>query len=302
MKKEILFRLIVLFLFITLTLMAVLPINKEYDPVEWMKKLSDDTLISEMAIPGTHDSGATHSIFDISGKCQDITIDTQLNIGVRFFDIRLKLKNDEFVIVHSFVDQDLKLIDVLDSFNEFITYHDEEFLIISFKEEASAVNSSLDFDTALIDLLKKYDKFTFENSLPKKLGEARGNIYMLNRFNDSELGLPAYSGWMDSTSFDLPNLYVQDNYSIDDIEDKKKSITDAFEYAKSSDKVTLNYTSCYLNILFPPTYAGTSANTINNWLPSYIDNFEINGVVIVDFATEELVKTIYMENKYENSK
>ena len=194
MKKEILFRLIVLFLFITLTLMAVLPINKEYDPVEWMGKLADDTLISEMAIPGTHDSGATHSIFDISGKCQDITIDSQLNIGVRFFDIRLKLKNDEFVIVHSFVDQDLKLIDVLDSFNEFITCHDEEFLIISFKEETSAVNSSLDFDTALIDLLKKYDKFTFENSLPKKLGEARGKIYMLNRFNDSELGLPAYSG------------------------------------------------------------------------------------------------------------
>lgn len=299
MKKEILFRLIVLFLFITLTLMAILPINKEYDPVEWMGKLSDDTLISEMAIPGTHDSGATHSIFDISGKCQDITIDSQLNIGVRFFDIRLKLKNDEFVIVHSFVDQDLKLINVLDSFNEFITCHDEEFLIISFKEETSAVNSSLDFDTALIDLLKKYDKFTFENSLPKKLGGARGKIYMLNRFNDSELGLPTYSGWMDSTSFEVGNLYVQDNYSIDDIEDKKKSITDAFEYAKSSDKVTLNYTSCYLNILFPPTYAGISANTINNWLPSYIDNNEINGVVIVDFATEELVNSIYMENKYE---
>lgn len=302
MKKEILFKLIVLFLFIIFTLIAVLPINKKYDPVEWMGKISDDVLINEIAIPGTHDSGATHSIFDISGKCQDITIDSQLNIGVRFFDIRLKLKDDEFIIVHSFVDQDLKLLDVLESFNDFITNHNEEFLIISFKEEDSSVNSSLDFNSALIDLLKSYDKFTFDNMLPKTLGEARGKIYILNRFDNSDIGLPAYMGWMDSTSFDLNNLYVQDNYSVDNIEIKKESIISAFNYAKSSDKVTLNYTSCYLNVLFPPTYAGTSANTINKWLPSYLESNEVNGIVIVDFATEELVKTIYMENKYENSK
>ena len=138
--------------------------------------------------------------------------------------------------------------------------------------------------------------------LPKILGEARGKIYILNRFDNSDIGLPANMGWMDSTSFDLNNLYVQDNYSVDNIEIKKESIVNAFNYAKSSDKVTLNYTSCYLNVLFPPTYAGTSANTINKWLPSYLESNEVNGIVIVDFATEELVKTIYMENKYENSK
>ena len=101
---------------------------------------------------------------------------------------------------------------MLDDFNSNFTQSYYEKDTMDFGDE--------DFDTSLIDLLKKYDKFTFENSLPKKLGEARGKIYMLNRFNDSELGLPAYSGWMDSTSFDLPNLYVQDNYSIDDKSNK----------------------------------------------------------------------------------
>ena len=61
----------------------------------WMKEVSDDYLIKQMSIPGTHDSGATHSIFDVAGKCQDLRIQSQLNIGVRFFDLRLQLKNDE---------------------------------------------------------------------------------------------------------------------------------------------------------------------------------------------------------------
>lgn len=60
-----------------------------------------------MVIPGTHDSGAMHSIFDVAGKCQDLNIQQQLKIGVRFLDIRLRLKNDELEVVHSFVEQKL---------------------------------------------------------------------------------------------------------------------------------------------------------------------------------------------------
>ena len=86
----------------------MVPIAKTNKAKPWMKNLSDNTLISEMIIPGTHDSGAMHSLFDVSGKCQDMKISDQLKIGVRFLDIRLQLLNNELVVVHSFVDQNLK--------------------------------------------------------------------------------------------------------------------------------------------------------------------------------------------------
>ena len=300
--KKNLHKIFIMIVIIIISIFALIPINKKYEPIEWMAALSDNTKINDMTIPGTHDSGATHSIFDVSGKCQDIDIETQLNIGVRFFDIRLKLVNDEFVIVHSFVDQDLKLREILNTFNDFITTHSKEFLIISFKEDASPKNSTLDFSEALVNTFKEYDKFVFDNDLPKTLKEARGKIYILNRFSGNGVGIEASSGWKDSTSFILGSMYIQDNYSIDDIETKKQDIINTFDYALNNDKLILNFTSCYLNVPFPPTYAGTSANAINKWLKEYIDENDINGIVIIDFATEELIKKIYMENTYEENK
>ena len=41
---------------------------------------------------------------------------------------------------------------------------------------------------------------------------------------------------------------------------------------------------------------------IMNTRIQYIDENDINGIVIIDFATEELVKKIYMENTYEENK
>ena len=77
-----------------ISLLAFLPLGRvEADTkgTEWMKELPDNTPLREMSIPGTHDSGALHSIGDVAGKCQDLSIADQLAIGVRFFDIRLQL-------------------------------------------------------------------------------------------------------------------------------------------------------------------------------------------------------------------
>ena len=74
---------------LALSLLGMIPINRNYSKdsnVEWMSGINDDTRLIDMSIPGTHDSGATHSIFDVAGKCQDLTIKEQLNVGTRFFD------------------------------------------------------------------------------------------------------------------------------------------------------------------------------------------------------------------------
>ena len=107
-KNKTLLTILILTLSIVISIFAMVPINKNYKVDPWMKNVNDDRLITTMSIPGTHDSGATHSIFDVAGKCQDLNIKTQLKIGVRFFDIRLQQVNDKFNVVHSFVDQKTK--------------------------------------------------------------------------------------------------------------------------------------------------------------------------------------------------
>ena len=284
-----------------ISLLAMIPINNNYSKEEpWMKKVSDDTKLIDMSIPGTHDSGATHSIFDVSGKCQDLSIKQQLNVGTRFFDLRLKLVGEEFKIVHSFVDQNLKFKKVLNDLSNYIKENNSEFIIISIKQEADSVNNTRSFEEVLKENLEEYkDVISFEKTLPNTIKEARGRIHILSRYN-LDFGYPAYSGWKDDTTFILDDLYVQDNYCIEDVEIKKQDILSTLEVSNNekNDKLVLNFTSCYLDVPFPPTYAGTIGREINDWFTSYINEYSDSklGIVVSDFMTKELAKSIYRRN------
>ena len=277
----------------------MIPMNYQFeaDLTNWMKKIDDNTLINDISLPGTHDSGATHSIFDVAGKCQDISIKSQLNIGVRFFDLRLQLIEDEFHIVHSFVKQNLKFNSVMEDLSEFIKKYSSEFIIISIKEEESSVNSTLSFQEAFDRDIKKYeDIISLETKMPETIKDARGKIHLMSRFN-VDYGIPAYFGWHDSTSFEMGDVYVQDNYCITDIDVKKNDILKAIEYSKThSDKLVLNFTSCYLDNAFPPSYAGTTALSINPWLKEQLSNEKDLGIMVCDFISDDLTKIIIERN------
>ena len=88
-KKHKIIGIITLLASIIISIFAMVPISNIKESSIWMSKVDDNKKIVELSIPGTHDSGATHSIFDVAGKCQDLSIKQQLKIGVRFFDIRL---------------------------------------------------------------------------------------------------------------------------------------------------------------------------------------------------------------------
>lgn len=282
-----------------LSTFAMIPMNYQFegDLTNWMKKIDDNTLINDISLPGTHDSGATHSIFDVAGKCQDISIKSQLNIGVRFFDLRLQLIEDEFHIVHSFVKQNLKFNSVMEDLSEFIKKYSSEFIIISIKEEESSVNSTLSFQEAFERDIKKYeDIISLETKMPETIKDARGKIHLMSRFN-VDYGIPAYFGWHDSTSFEMGDVYVQDNYCITDIDVKKNDILKAIEYSKThSDKLVLNFTSCYLDNAFPPSYAGTTALSINPWLKEQLSNEKDLGIMVCDFISDDLTKIIIERN------
>ena len=143
-----------------------------------------------------------------------------------------------------------------------------------------------------------YEVVSDSRSLPKTVGEARGKIYIISRYKDSTIGIPAYDGWADSTSFSLGELYIQDNYKVDSTDIKISDIEATMALASDFDGgLILNFTSCYLTSGFPPTYAGTPAKTINPWLLERL-NSEGNplGVIICDFITSDISKAIWEVN------
>ena len=233
------------------TLFAVAPINRSYsvNVDAWMSSVKDDMKLIDMSIPGSHDSGATHSIFDVAGKCQELNVKQQLNIGTRFFDLRLQLVNDDFRIIHGPVDQNLKFDSVLKDLTSFINKYNSEFIIISIKEEDSSINSGRSFEEVLKEKFDQYkDVISFNDTLPSTVKEARGKIHILSRYNLS-FGYPSYYGWSDDTTFILNDLYVQDNYCIDTVEEKIEDIKSTIDKSndEQNDKLVINFTSCYLD-------------------------------------------------------
>lgn len=273
---------------------------------DWMKNLSDDATITSISIPGSHDSGALHSIGDLSGKCQDLSISEQLKAGVRYFDIRLQLRNDELRIVHGIVDQKLSFASALNDFQAFLNAHSSEGLIVSVKEENDPTNSSKTFEEALKDSLNDCQSiWNIDRECPKTLKELRGKAYLVSRYKNNTIGLPAYEGWIEhdkdatTNTFEIEkaNLHVQDYFKIKDIENKKREISNCFDSsANDLSKLTMNFTSCYYLDSFPPTYAGTTAKIINTWVMEEVKNRKNLGITVSDFITSDLCEAIYTRN------
>lgn len=281
-----------------LAAVAVLPFHPYSGEVRcWMGELPDDTPIAAMTIPGTHDSGALHSFADAAGKCQSLTIADQLDTGVRFLDIRLRLKQDSPVVVHDFVDQGLSFAAVLEDMTAFISENPSEFLLLSIKQDAAPLRSTRSFPACVEGMLKdREDLFCFADTLPETLGEARGKIFVIARYENASIGIPAYHGWADNTSFPLGQLYVQDYYQLQNVSDKLDNINAAFA-AADGNTLVLNFTSGYLTYGFPPLYAATPARQIHPWLFARLTEPDPTaGVLICDFMTEALANAIIGRN------
>lgn len=295
--KKLFIKISIVLLIFLLGVLAVVPFNKHYESKVWMKSLEDNTQIVDLSIPGTHDSGSLHNIFDFFGKCQELTIENQLKVGVRFLDIRLQMRNNEFYVVHSIIDQKIKFDDCLKVISDFIENNPTEFIIMSIKKDADTINSTKDFDQTLIELLSKNDNIKFDNQMPSTVGVARGNIYILNRFTNKDIGIPAYNNWRDSESFYLDNIYVQDNYRVLNTDEKITDIIKAFEVQQKENTLVINFMSCYLEKdIFPLMYALKPSLVINDWLRENITKFDSTGILLADFMTEDLAESIYMRN------
>ncbi|MFP7658444.1 phosphatidylinositol-specific phospholipase C [Chryseobacterium proteolyticum] len=272
----------------------------------WMSGLEDNTSLSKISIPGTHDSGAMREVPSNSGtaKTQNLTISEQLNAGVRFLDIRCRHIDNSFAIHHGAIYQNLNFDDVLNACYSFLDSHPTETIIMSVKEEYNASNTTRTFEKTFDSYIEKNpSRWDLGTHIPT-LGSVRGKIKLLRRFSaETAKGIDATS-WADNTTFEINNpnasLKVQDYYQVSNNDDKWNKISALYNEAKNdtSSKFFINFTSGYKPLIFGIPSIPTVSNTINPKLKTLFQNSPQGtyGIMPIDFVSAELSELIIKTN------
>ena len=230
------------------------------DCKNWMNRIPDNTSLANLSIPGTHNSGSLNdpSLFSDSAKNQDKTYREQLDMGVRFLDIRNNNYEDEFWIYHGIVDQKHKFDHVLEEVDKFLAANPSETIIMGIKKEGADTGSTRSFEQTLMWYMKEShaeERWYTGTTIPN-LGDVRGKIVLLRRFAaDTIQGIDTDS-WQGTAPYRIKlrtgSIRIQDHYSVGDAEEKWRKILPMFLEAHKGDSDTL-----YLNLM--------SAHT-KNWL------------------------------------
>ncbi len=238
-----------------------------YGSENWMADVPDEQLLSELAIPGTHDSATQYVQLAYFSKCQSLSIGEQLNAGFRYLDIRLSPDGQELKLVHGFTNcrtgnalwsKKLYLSAVLQDCGEFLEKNPTECILFAVKKEDGNENIS-GFQKLLSDALLASDVPVLETSEIPTMGEARGKLVLFRRYED-ELQIGAKAGipllWADQPKsgsdyvsppyVDTENggfvLRVQDRFEYN-VNMKWDAFTETLRESASNGDVTLDFLS-----------------------------------------------------------
>jgi 1-phosphatidylinositol phosphodiesterase len=259
--------------------------------------------LSELSVPGTHESCARHEPLPGTAKCQNLSIDEQLTAGVRYFDIRCHHFRDHFDINHGPISQQLTFEDVLASVHGFLDGHPSETVILSVKEEFTPLLNTRSFEATFESYVEKDKALWYLDTSVPKLAEVRGKAVLLRRFSAThDLGINA-SPWADRATFSIDNsahLRIQDNYFVQNNGAKWSAITSLFEEAQKGPPGTLflNYTSGYRPLLLDVPNVPDVANEINPKLDTFLEggsNGRI-GVLAMDFVDSGRASFVFERN------
>lgn len=94
----------------------------------WMAQLEDSAVLSELSLPGTHDSLALHG--GDAAQTQSMALAEQLRSGVRALDVRCAHVNDTCRVHHGVVDQRTDLDAVLGTLAAFLAANPLEAVLV----------------------------------------------------------------------------------------------------------------------------------------------------------------------------
>ena len=270
----------------------------------WMASIDGEKFLHELSIPGAHDTGALIESVSGTAKCQNLTIEEQLQAGVRFLDIRCRHIGDAFVIHHGQVYQELNFTDVLQSVANFLQANPSETVIMSVKEEYTPEGNTRSFAETFTAYVGTNPSIWSLGSEVPKLNDVRSKIVLLRRFNDPDnRGIAAPpSVWPDDSTGTVagpPRIRIQDVYKVWDRGNKWSYITSLFsEMPGNPGTLYLNFISGYSPWTVGIPDIPHVARHINPLLESYFTKAppRPHGIVIMDFVTARLAELVYRTN------
>lgn len=288
-------------------------------PTRWMTNLPDATLVSDLDIPGTHDSGALHEKVPSTSKTQSLNISEQLGVGVRYLDIRCRMINNSFTIHHGMDYQYLNFDDVLTDCKNFLEANPGETIVMHVKQEHTRENCTLSFFEIFANYVRKYPNLFYRDTDIPTLGKARGRIVLVRRFDWDDtytpdvrfFGIwatpwadnPAYQWW--DTGVGEDRVYLQDCYRHSLASHKFNAVWDfhkAVVNKTPAKALILNYTSGTVNgvVGFPNIVAYETNPDVFNLVTHPMAKFHKMGCIIMDFINADLAKAIYKNNFWSN--
>jgi 1-phosphatidylinositol phosphodiesterase len=255
---------------------------------DWMSRLSDDAKLSELSLPGTHDSGALYDGLSFGfAKCQAWQLTDQLSAGMRFLDIRCRRVDDQLLVYHGIIDQHLTFREVCDASRTFLEKHPSECIVMSVKEEAAASNSKRSFaELFSVETEHDGDLWHVARDVPR-LKDVRGRIVLIDR-----------AGTLGGILWD--DLNRQDQYEAP-LDVKMRVVRQQFETATQggADQWYINFCCGVLarQLVTPRQYAAQSNRATLGFLnQSDTGKRRRLGTVVLDFPGEDLVARIVESN------
>ena len=184
-----------------------------YERPDWMGELPDELLLSDLSIPGTHETMARYG--GAIAQCQNLTLKRQLEAGIRAFDIRLRHARNSLFLYHADINQHgIFDTDVLAVVDTFLADHPDESVIMRVQKTGTDTDNSESF----ADTFERYrDSLGYAPLFWRgdppgsfygapRLGEVRGKIVVLQDFaGTDDHGNPFGLPWAD---LEIEGTYV----------------------------------------------------------------------------------------------
>lgn len=270
------------------------------DLKSWISRIDPQHLISELSIPGTHDSVTyVTSGINIYTKCQTLSLIEQLNVGIRYLDIRLKIDDGKLVYAHGVFTYDETFDIALGDASDFLDFNPSEFVIMSVKNDAD--DESKEFQ----DLVEQYfadpriaEKIWKGTRLPT-VKEVRGKIVPLRRYGNYNKkadppGIDISGGLWPQNTMGAGENYLGEKFAIQDeyspglfaFDVKWERIAYLLDKAQCSDeknRLCINF----LSATGGPDPAGFAAE-MNARLEAYFSQMKVGrlGILVMDYPTD----------------
>lgn len=269
---------------------------------DWMKNIDGDKFVNEISVPGSHDSCALYEPLRQLAKCQFYTVTDQLNMGVRYLDIRANVVNGDLAISHGPIFQGISFDRVMEKCYDFLKKNPSETVIVSLKHELVSRDKNNEFNSILIKKLEANRQMWYtENRLPK-LSEVRGKLILLNRIKNLSLGIDASESWIhNGTSIIEHNdfrLNIQDKFKIESLEEAWKLAQNHLHSITKESDGKKNLSINFHSGVFGYPHVLKVARHVNAEFLRFIKDKTVHlGIAVFDFISPEICNAVIATNK-----